>query len=40
MILRMDDWILGDFGTANPFQVAKYLNVGVKSRKMEVNDIR
>ena len=40
MILRLDESILGDFGTANPFQVVKYLEMGIKSQKMRVNDVR
>ena len=38
--LRIDDWIPRDFGTANPFQVVKYFKMGIKSRKMRVNDLR
>ena len=33
MILRTDDWILGDFCIANPFQVVKYLRIGSKVEK-------
>ena len=40
IILRIDDWILGDLGTANPFQVVVYLEMGLKSRVMRVNDLK
>ena len=40
MILRIDDWILGDFDTANPFQIVKYLEMGLKSRVMRGNDLK
>ena len=40
IILRIDDWILGDFDTANPFQVVVYLEMGFKSRVMRGNDLK
>ena len=40
MILRIDDWILGDFDTADPSQVVVYLELGLKSRAMRVNDLK
>ena len=40
IILRIEDWILGDFNTANPFQVVEYFEMGLKSRVMRVNDLK
>ena len=39
-ILRIDDWILGDLGTANPFRVVKYVEMGLKSRVMRGNSLK
>mgnify|MGYP006883889458 CR=1 FL=1 len=40
IILRIDDWILGDFDTANPFRVVKHFEMGLKSRVMRGNDLK
>ena len=40
IILRIDDWILVEFDTANPSQVVVYLEMGLKSRVVRVNDFK
>ena len=33
IVLRIDDWIPDDFGTANPFPVVKYLRIDLNVEK-------
>ena len=38
--MRVDDWILGDFDTANQFQIVKCLEMGLESRVMRGNGLK
>ena len=40
IILKVDDLFLGDLDTANPFQIVKCLEMGLKSHVMQVNDLK